>query len=312
MLLLLYSSWSCPSAHVSLNQCQLLLSRQQLVSNLVSWPLRPLFRTMAGKRAASSTGGSAAKKAKHAAAGAGKLALENTNCAAHLIKVHESLGTMRNHDLFKDVVNMKVLEIGEGGLQRAFSQGDCEKALSVGPPDNHNGPVFKCGGNAMWHDHTWLVNHRVPFNPQSIKDIQIFSFPYDDPPACSPYVCRIAVDTPQFKVMEHVGSLQRVTPEEIGHALLFSIEQAINAGCADAVLRRWLNVLLTYPHEFQVCPEGDERYWLGQTLREQLVEQGEAVKRTVQQRVWDVGGFKIDKERSSGQTLGAEKVTIPM
>ena len=261
-----------------------------------------------GKRGASNATGKANKKSRDAVATPSDGM--SPNCASHLVKVHEALNTIRNNPLFSHVASAMPLKIGDGGLQAPFSQSDCTKATAttVAVDNFINNPIYKCGGNLLWVDHTWLVNHRVPFNASEIKKIQAFHYPPADPPATAPHTVRVAIDDPDFKVTDHVGSLQRVSPEELCHALLFSIEQAINMGCSDDILRRWSKVLLSYSFEFQVCPEGDDRFWLGQGLREVLVEQGESVKRTVSQRVWDVGGFKLDKERSLNASFGAEKV----
>ena len=60
---------------------------------------------------------------------------------------------------------------------------------------------------------------------------------------------------------------------------------------------------------FEVIEQGDARMWRGQNLREERVDIGEAVKRTCIQRVYDVAGYKAEKEAECGQPLRAEKIS---
>ena len=53
---------------------------------------------------------------------------------------------------------------------------------------------------------------------------------------------------------------------------------------------------------------GDDRYWAAQNLREQLVDLGEVVKRSVMQWSFDVAGFKADKEAELNASLSPEKI----
>jgi len=59
-----------------------------------------------------------------------------------------------------------------------------------------------------------------------------------------------------------------------------------------------------------IVPVGDDRYWKAQKLREMMVDQGEAVKRSVQQRIYDIAGFKIDKEAELNMTSSSEKISL--
>ena len=45
-------------------------------------------------------------------------------------------------------------------------------------------------------------------------------------------------------------------------------------------------------------------------MREDMVESGETVTRTVRQRIYDVAGFKLDKEKEAGQKITPEKIAL--
>jgi hypothetical protein len=226
--------------------------------------------------------------------------------AEHLVKVHEALTTIRGCEIFQDLCEATPLTIKEGGSQCPFAQRDLTQVLGA-----DGKAEYKCGGNFLWIDHTWLCNHRVPFNQGQIRSIQKFDYPFGDPPAAHPYDMHIAVDDSDYKVTEHRGSLQRVSPEEIGHAVLFSVAEAIAAPeTTDDVLRRWRKLMLTMPFVFSICAPGDDRFWLCQNLREAMVEHGDSVRRTVRQLVHDVAGFKMEKEHGTDTTLSSEKVAL--
>ena len=223
--------------------------------------------------------------------------------AAHLVKVHEALTKIRGCEIFQNLSDALPLAVKDGGNQAPFCHKDFVQALAS------DDAVYRCAGNFLWIDHTWLCNHRVPFNQGQIKAIQKFSYPPLDPPANNPFDMHVAVDEQNFKVLEHVGSLQRVSPEEIGHAMLFSILDAIEANAPDDVLRRWRKLALTMPFAFSICAPGEYRFWKAQNLREAMVETGDTVRRTVRQRVYDVAGFKTETEKSMALALlSADKV----
>ena len=74
------------------------------------------------------------------------------------------------------------------------------------------------------------------------------------------------------------------------------------------IANRWRKVLLTQQCCLAIVPVGDERYWKAQNLREEMVDKGESVKRTVVQRIYDIAGFKIDKEEELKVVLSSEKI----
>ena len=121
--------------------------------------------------------------------------------------------------------------------------------------------------------------------------------------------CHVAVDSPDFQIMEHVGTLQRVSPEEIDHLIIFQLSDAINKGLSDDILKRWLNMLLSVPLVFWVIEPGADRFWKAQNLREILIDHGECAKRSCRQRVLDIAGFKRDTEKALNQSLSSQKVS---
>ena len=97
---------------------------------------------------------------------------DSNMCAKILGQVHDAVNKILAHDVFKNIVEAPPLPIGEGGLQSAFNQEECEKVLKATPKELNlgDGHAYQCAGNFMWQSFTWLANHRVPVNMGQVKD----------------------------------------------------------------------------------------------------------------------------------------------
>ena len=117
----------------------------------------------------------------------------------------------------------------------------------------------------------------------------------------------MCVDTP---AVDHklFGALQRVSPEEVTHAMLLSVAEAITAKADDTVLGKWSNLFRMVNMVFEVVPAGITRFWKAQNLREDLVEAGESVRRSVRQRIYEVARFKAEREKELGHEVTPEKI----
>jgi len=180
----------------------------------------------------------------------------NPQVQKHLIRVHEALQTIKSHPIFANVESLVPLTINEGGSQAPFSQTQMKTVLTQQeslPAEQRTG--YKCSINGFWMNHLWLVNHRVSLVQQQLEHLAK-SYPHDKPPAALRQELVIAVDSPSFDVQKHLGSLERLSPEEFVHVALFQLAKAITEGCEDSVLRRWLNMWLTVPVSFEVHAQG--------------------------------------------------------
>ena len=221
--------------------------------------------------------------------------------AAHVVRVHEALKTIRDHPVFGGIDTAEPLTIAQGGHQGTFTKTDCASVLKK------NG-TYKCAGNLMWLDLLWLANHRVPINASHIAEIQRFYLPALDPPKDFNFVFTIAVADADIDIDNHLGSLQRLSPPEPCHALLFSVKAAIDQRASDSVLQRWRTLFLSASFAFELVAIGEDRFWRAQNLREEAVESGLVVTMTTRQRIYDVYGFKVDKETAMGVSVSSEKV----
>jgi hypothetical protein len=151
----------------------------------------------------------------------------------------------------------------------------------------------------------------VPINWGQVKQIQKFYLNPHSPPQRFQFEVVVATEKVQKKNDGQFATMKgfpRLSPAEPCHALLFSIQEAIQTGAAEDVLKQWRKILLTVTFVFEVCPAGDTRFWRAQNLREELVQQGVSVQISTRQRIFDVAGFKEMKEKAMGVTLSASKV----
>ena len=177
-------------------------------------------KTAAGAAASSSAG-------NPSAAGIVPLAVPqrvHNSLDAHLVKVHNALNTINNHPLFSDISAKSPLSIQDGGGEHPYFFAESRVVLT-------QKSSYCAAGNFMWLAHTWMCNHRVPVNPGQIKHLMKNKFPYNAPPERSPYRVQVALDWCDHDACTSAGSLQRFSPEEIDHACLFSIAEAIEKKC---------------------------------------------------------------------------------
>ena len=223
-------------------------------------------------------------------------------CAEHLIKVHEALKTIRDCPFFHDIETADPLTVSQGASQEPFAQATALQILA------RQGGHYNFAGNFFWCDQVWLANHRVPINKGQIAEIQRFYFNPVDPPISFPYEICAAVSAGTEEELSRKGSFQRLSPPEPAHALLFAVESSIKRAAPEAILKRWRQVILTVPFRLEKVDLGEARFWRAQHLREEMVERGVTVKLSIIQRVYDVAGFKANKEASLETTLSPGQV----
>ena len=216
-----------------------------------------------------------------------------------LMKIHEAIKCIRDHPLFKDIDTAKPLTVSQGGQQVPFELESLKKAIGS------NAGCYRCGCNIWWSDLIWMANHRVPVNVGQVKAIQKTEF--SSPPSTFPFTVTVAVDK-EALASKPEGGWQRLSPAEPVHALLLSIQHDIQSNVGEQRLKEWRRVCLTVSFTFEAVTAGEARFWRAQNLREQAVNHGLVVRMSLRQRIYDVAGFKMSKEKASGHEFGAEKV----
>ena len=196
------------------------------------------------------------------------------------------------------------MKVNAGGHQSPFQQKECTTVLKRGEE-----ATFYAGCNLFWQDHTWMANHRMPINKAQVEQIMKAQLKIDDPPQRFPFTVTVALDNADMDVSTHIGALKRVSPPEPVHALLFALAKAITSKQPVGILQRWKALALTTEFAFQVVPQGgDDRYWKCQELRQRAIEQGDNAKVTTRQWIYDIMGFKMDKQAETKREIGANAI----
>ena len=265
---------------------------------------------MPAKRKTSSVAVSDVKVAKVEAAGSetpgsasggdgpgGATQLQASCQPGYMVRLHEAYNIVMASVIFAGIMSEKPITIS----QAAFCQERLDDALKakVG---------LKACGNIFWTDFMWLANHRVPTNEKDVKLIMSKNFPLDNLPSAFPWDVVIGVDSPDYNIMAHQGSLRALTPEEHRHAYLFQCAHALTIGMDPAVIRQLRDIGLNTTMIFELSSPGEAEFWKARNLRETLIESGEQVKRTTRQEIYDVVGFKVDTEKSMGGKLSSAAV----
>ena len=183
-------------------------------------------------------------------------------------QTHDALKVTNGHVMFTNMIEQLPLAHDEGGSQVPFSQASLSEALS----GDGEGRVYLCGGNYFWQNFTWMVNHNIPVNPGTIKELQRFSLQPMRPPRHFPFTTIFCVDTPTEDVSATKGALQRVSPPEPAFAVLFSIRDAITAGASVEILMEWRRAILSAPFQFEVCRKGEDQGCKNIPPRDQIPE----------------------------------------
>ncbi len=111
---------------------------------------------------------------------------------------------------------------------------------------------------------------------------QIFGNPVQ--PTHGQPAVHFAMSSTTFNVLEHRGALGRVSPEELSHAVVIALAEAVSRNADDAEIGEWLKVVLSYPCVFEVVGgEDNANYWRAFALRQGKAGEHDLTKRTARQ-----------------------------
>ena len=198
------------------------------------------------------------------------------------------------NEKWEGVDALQPLSLAQGGVQAPFSAAECVQAMA------NCGQTYKCAGNLFWHNVLANISHMTPINGGQVKEIMKFYFKEGSVTAVFPFEVVVAVTEQEAasadKLTACLGTLDRLSPEEPIHALLLAAEVAVNKGHADIPL--FLHLIRTIPFRFEIHPHGEARFWRAANIREEQVENGLVVERSVRQRIFEIAGFKAKTEKT--------------
>ena len=141
----------------------------------------------------------------------------------------------------------------------------------------------------------------IPLNENRVRQLIPLHFSV---PAVFPFELPIAIDWD--KTVEALPtSMMTILPLELLHALVFQLEQRL-PGCSAAEKIEWKRMLLSVPARLYRMDKGDIRYAEAMNWRARVVGTATVVRLTLRQVVYNIQGFKVRKEATSGPQSAAK------
>ena len=146
----------------------------------------------------------------------------------YLISLKKDLDTLNGHPLFVGMVNEEPRKITNSvedtGFQSVFDAQLYQKAIASG--------TYTAGGNLFWVDFRWSANTGVPLRLQAVHKLAstLFATPTPYPGAMHIAVTRACVP------LNHRGAWYSVSPEELAHAKIFAVADAVRTEAANTDL----------------------------------------------------------------------------
>lgn len=165
--------------------------------------------------------------------------------------------------------------------------------------------LYEAGCNFFWQNSLFTTTPSVPVNEIAVRKLMEQHFPSG--PARFPWALVVGVPSDDYNPLEHKGSLQKASPEEMGHAFILAIARDIEQGVDAGVLSQWKKRALSVTFVFDASLNTDDAlYFKSVSLREALLSDFRAMSRTAYQRVLEVTGFKKKYEQIHGKVSASQ------
>ena len=184
-------------------------------------------------------------------------------------KLEQMLGAVI--EAFPGIQAKHPLSVKDGGVQEPMTQA----VLAHGMKGDRG--VVEGAGSLFWHDVRGRPQPNVPINVQGIEDIKQHSFM--SPPARVTFSVHVAIDA-TATLADTKGKLQRISPEEPVHALLWGIHAAIERNAGADEMARWEALLLSIPYVFERLSNRDAILRRSINIREEMTALFDACART--------------------------------
>lgn len=204
--------------------------------------------------------------------------------------------------MFKCVPCKAAGAMDASGFQAAFDPMSFKASME-------NTKQYACGGNLAWIKIGYSTSPGVPYNQNSIRKLKEFYFSSDDAPQRFPGLVIVGVSPQQVKdgILGEKGAMEAVSPPELVHSFIFRLSELIDGKTSDAVLEKWLNVMLSTMFVFELLPTLDAKSARTDSLREAAVADYHGFAWTVLQKVYHLGLYRLRKEKELG-SLSASRV----
>jgi hypothetical protein len=167
-------------------------------------------------------------------------------------------------------------------------------------PTKWTGNVIASGGvNVFWANPLESLTPNVAINKKAVENyMQNYWQNGVAKPLDQPIDLRLDGKFPILR-----GSLMRLSPEEMQHALILKVAQRITAGADEEELLVWKRCMLSATGRFVRADTYDEQYFFVTNSRRRMRDAAAAIVHLASQVVCDIWLFKARKEAQLGKTL---------
>jgi hypothetical protein len=262
---------------------------------------------MAPKKKVSAKAGAKAAAAPAAAAAEEELAAptlpnyHNPNIAWHN-KLTMAMDTIKGQ-FGMDIEKAEPLSEEEG-----FTAPCNENVLQdrMNDPAKWKGNIIASGGvNIFWASPLQSLTPNVAINVKAVETYMANYWQHGvAKPLDQPIDLRLDGKFPMAR-----GSMMRLSPEEMQHALILKVAQRIEAGADDAELLVWRRCLLSATGRFVRADTFDEQYFWVTNSRRRMRDAAAAIVHLASQVICDIWLFKARKEALLNKTLSNAEIS---
>ena len=203
----------------------------------------------------------------------------------YLLALEEALATIESHPLFHRLEHEPPRGISasaeDTGFQCVFNSKHYEKAIASG--------TYTAGANLFWLDMRWSATPGVPLRLSGVLQLAKHLFHSPTPYPGSLHVAA----SPGYAPLDHRGSWHSLSPEELHHAMVFAVADAIRSEPDNLdMLNDWKRCLLSTTFMFKSFDTAEQRMWYALQQRENVSAVHLVVHRSCFQRCHELSRLR--------------------
>ena len=203
----------------------------------------------------------------------------------YLLALEDALSVIDGHPVLKDMVAEAPRGISntatETGFQSVFDQRHYVNAMKSG--------TYTAGCNLFWVDMRWSATPGVPLRLTAVQQLakNLFAEPTPYPGAL-----HVAM-SPSESPLDHTGAWRCVSPEELHHAMIFAIADAVRTEPTNLeLLNGWKRCALSTTITFKNLETAEARMWYALQQRENVSAVHLVVHRSCFQRCHELSRLR--------------------
>lgn len=159
---------------------------------------------------------------------------------------------------------------------------------------------YVAGGNIFWVSMVRSMSPNMPMSLKRVRDLQENFYSSPAPFKGMIHVHLEGADDAVGDIPVKGGNLLCLSPEELPHAFLLAVADAVTSGQSEEVLEQWKKYAKSVCLHFEKGGSPQDLYWTAFNLRESLVSTNNTVQRTAMQRAVEVFELRAALTKEGG------------